>query len=74
MKVYINENLINKRFGYLENLIKIIKDIPKKIFYEIIIYIIEKCYENGIKCIRENIKFCRYFSLFFFQKSQFYFN
>ena len=72
IKAYINE-FINKSFGYLEDLAMTIIEIPKKIFYEIIIYIMEKLNENGKKCIKNNEKNCKYKSLIYFEKSIYYF-
>ena len=74
IKKYIDDILIYKIFGYLEDLIEIIKDIPKKMFFQIIIFIIEKYNERGKMCIRENVKFCRFYTLFYFKNSLFYFN
>ena len=42
----------------------------KKIFYEIIIFVIEKINERGKECLKNRAKFCKYNSLIYFEKSE----
>ena len=72
-KKYILE-FITKSSGYLNNLVETIKTFPKKLFYEIITYIMEKFNECGKKCLKENKKFCKYNSLIYFQKAKYFFD
>ena len=72
IKEYINV-FISKGSGYLKDLVEIMKDIPKKIFYEIIVFIMEKFNECGKQCLKDMQKFCRYNSLIYFEKALFYF-
>jgi hypothetical protein len=55
--------------GYFEDLVEILKDLPKKIFYEIVVYFIEKSNEYGKTCLKDEQKFSRYNSMKFFEKS-----
>ena len=71
IKNYINV-FITKSFGYLENLVKILK-IPKNILYKIVAYIFVKLYENGKKCIGYYTKNCSYYALKYFEKADFFF-
>ena len=73
MKEYINV-FISKCSGYLTDLVESIKDFPLKLFYEIIIYIIEQFNECGKQCLKEMKKFCRYNSLTYFENALMYFN
>ena len=66
--IYLNE-FINMNFGYLENLIKTIKEIPKQIFYKIILHIIEKLNENGKNSIKNNVNNCAHYALLYFDKA-----
>ena len=72
VKEYVNQ-FIAKSSGYLTDLVETIKNFPKKIFYEIIVYIMEQFNECGKKCLKEMQKFCRYNSLMYFEKSLMYF-
>ena len=62
--------------GYLtiiiENEIKILnKDEElKKIFFEIIMFIVEKINKLGKECLEKRAKFCKYNSLIYFEKSE----
>ena len=71
IKNYINV-FITKSFGYLENLVKILK-IPENILYKIVAYIFVKLYENGKKCIGYYTKNCSYYALKYFEKADFFF-
>ena len=64
---------IVKSFGYLTDLVEAIKDFPKKIFYEIIVYIMEQFNNCGKNCLKDMKKFCRYNSLIYFEKSLMFF-
>ena len=75
------ENIINniqkyikifakQSWGYLDNLIDILKEAKKKTFFEIIIIIMEELNKCGKQCISEKKKFCRYHSLMFFEKAK----
>ena len=72
MKEYINI-FISKCSGYLTDLVESIKDFPKKIFYGIVIYIIEQLNECGKQCLKKLEKFCRYNSLTYFERALMYF-
>ena len=72
MKEYINV-FISKSSGYLTELVESIKDFPQKLFYEIVIYIIEQLNECGKQCLKKLEKFCRYNSLTYFEKASMYF-
>jgi len=67
------DDFITKSFGYLKNLIKVIEEIPKDIFYKIVSHIIVKLYENGKECIRNYIKNCSYYALKYFEEANFFF-
>ena len=67
-KEYIAQ-FIEKCSGYLIDLVEGIKDFPKKYFYEIIVFIMEKYNECGKKCLKDKQKFCRYNSLLYFEKT-----
>ena len=72
MKEYINL-FISKCSGYLTDLVESIKDFPLKLFYEIVIYIIEQLNECGKQCLKELKKFCRYNSLTYFERALMYY-
>ena len=72
-KDYIFE-FIKKSYGYLNNLVETIKDFPKKIFYEILIFIMEKFNDCGKECLKKMTKFCKYHSLIYFEKSKWFFD
>ena len=58
-------------WGYLDNLIDILKETKrKKTFFEIIIIIIEELNLGGKQCLTERKKFCRYHSLMYFEKAK----
>ena len=57
-------------WGYLDNLIDILKESKKRTFFEIIIIIIEELNQCGKQCLSEKKKFCRYHSLMFFEKAK----
>ena len=72
-KEYISD-FIMKSSGYLINLVEKIKNnFPKKIFYEIIVLIMEKYNERGKNCLKEMKKLCKYHSLIYFEKTKWYF-
>ena len=62
IKRYISQ-FIAKCSGYLTDLVETIKDFPKKIFYEIIVFIMEQFNEQGKACLKNLEKFARYNSL-----------
>ena len=68
IKIFINLNS-----GYLDDLLEVLKNIPKKIFIEIIVFIMEKLNECGINCLKSRKKFSRYNSLIYFEKSVYIF-
>ena len=47
---------INLNSGYLDDLLEVIKNIPKKIFIEIIVFIMKKLNECGINCLKKRKK------------------
>ena len=55
--------------GYLSDLLEVLKDLPKKIFYEIIVSIMELFNEYGKNCLKGKKKFSKYNSLIYFEKS-----
>ena len=63
----------NKSFGYLDNFLETIKDFPKKIFYKIIVEVIEILNNNGKECIIDIENYSRYNSLLYFEKAKLYF-
>ena len=54
--------------GYLVNLVEIMKEINKKIFYEIIVIFIEELNNYGEKCFEERKKFYKYYLFIFLKK------
>ena len=61
---------IKQNSGYLDNLVDIFKELKnKKIFFEIIIVIIEELNNCGKTCLEQMKKFCKYNSLIYFEKS-----
>jgi len=72
IKEYIDE-FIMKNSGYLNQLVEAIKTIPKELFYEIIIYIMEKYNTCGKNCLKDMQKYCRYNSLNYFERSKMFF-
>ena len=60
--------------GYLDDLLEVLKDLPKKIFREINVFIMEKFNEYGINCLKKMEKFCRYNTLKYFEKAKNIFN
>ena len=69
IKKYLNI-FIKLSSGYLDNLLEVLKDLPKKIFFEIIVFIMEKFNECGLNCLKEMKKFCRYNTLKYFEKTK----
>ena len=60
--------------GYLDELLEIMEEkMPRKIFLEIVVNVMEQFNECGKKCLQEMKKFCRYHSLLYFEKSNLYF-
>ena len=64
---------IKQSSGYLNNLIDILKDVNKKIFFEIVIIVIEQLNNCGKECLKEAKKFCKYYSLMYFEKAKTFF-
>ena len=64
--------------GYLniiiENELKILNEDKelKKIFFEIIMLVVEKINELGKECLKKRVKFCKYNSLIYFEKSEYF--
>ena len=56
--------------GYLDDLLEVLKDLPNKVFREIIVFIMEKFNECGVNCLKEMKKFCRYNTLKYFEKTK----
>jgi len=80
-KNQIKENIKNyikiftlQTSGYLNDLLDILINIPKKIFYEIIVFSMEQMNIGGKKCLEERKQFCRYNSLMFFERAYSLFN
>ena len=73
IKNYINIFTL-KTSGYLYDLLNILEQSPKKIFYEIVVYTMEKMNINGKKCLEERKPFCKYNCLMFFESSFSLFN
>ena len=71
INIYLNE-FINKNFGYLDNLIKTMENIPKQIFYSIIYHTIIKLNEAGQECIKNNVKNFVNKALLYFDKVNFF--
>ena len=73
IKNYINK-FINKNSDYLENLIKVLSQglDDKKIFYQIVIYVMEKYNDIGKKYIESNEKYCKYNSLINYEQAEMY--
>jgi len=65
MKEYINV--------FIAELIESIEDFPRRIFYEIVIYIIGQLNERGKQCLKDVKKFCCYNSLIYFERALMYF-
>ena len=59
--------------GYLDDLVEVMKDMKKKIFYQIIVNIIEQLNECGKKCLADRKPFCKYHSLIYFEQADTYF-
>ena len=47
--------------------------MPKKVFLEIVVNVMEQLNECGKKCLQEMKKFCRYHSLLYYEKSNLYY-
>ena len=71
-KEYIKE-FIKKSSGYLNNLVETIKNFPKSIFYEIIVFIMEEFNNCGKNSLKEMKKFCKHHTLIYFEKSKQFF-
>ena len=69
MKEYIGI-FTKQSSGYLDNLVEILKDANKKIFFEIVIIVIEQLNNCGKECLKERKKFCKYYSLMYFEKAR----
>ena len=75
IKKYL-ENFIKISLGYLNTIIEneliILSEDKelKKIFFEIIIFVVEKINERGKECLQKRAKFCKYHSLIYFEKSE----
>ena len=67
------EIFISLSSGYLSNLMDILKDLPKKVLYEIVVFIMGKFNEYGKKCLLERKKFSRYSSIIYFEKANNFF-
>ena len=65
MKIFMEQSS-----GYLDNLVEIMKEMPKKVFLEIVVNTIEQLNECGKKCLAERKKFCKYHSLIYFEKAE----
>ena len=86
IKEYIDK-FINKSSDYLNNLLEIFnkglnkeeikekkgRNKPKQIFYEIVIYVMEKLNESGKECLKGGKKFSKYYSLLYFEQAKFYY-
>ena len=79
IKEYISL-FIDKSTDYLNDLIRLLSGILKIekkkiqiIFYDIIIYVIEKLNEIGIEYIFSEKKFCKYYSLNYFESAKTYY-
>ena len=75
IKKYI-EIFSKTSLGYLntiiENELKILNEDEelKKIFFEIIMFLVERINELGKECLEKRAKFCKYNSLIYFEKSE----
>jgi hypothetical protein len=49
------------------------EQMPKKVFLEIVVNVMEQLNECGKNCLQEMKKFCRYHSLLYFEKSNLYY-
>ena len=60
----------------IENKLKILNEDEqlKKIFFEIIIFVVEKINKLGKECLEKREKFCKYYSLIYFEKSEYFFS
>ena len=84
LKEYINK-FINKSSDYINNLLELLyhgirdddnlkaKSKIIRIFYSIVIFVMEKLNEQGIKYIESRQKYCKYYSLISFEQSQAYY-
>ena len=68
IKKYVNDFIVLSS-GYLDDLMEILKDLPKKIFYEIVVSTIEEFNKLGKNCLIERQKFSRYNSMKYFEKA-----
>ena len=60
--------------GYLYDLLNILENSPKNLFYEIVVYAMEQMNIRGKKCLEERKQFCKYNSLMFFEAANSLFN
>ena len=60
--------------GYLDGLIDVCKEFPKKMFYEVIIIVIQELNNCGKNCLKERKRYCRYHSLMHFEKALSFYN
>ena len=60
----------------IENKLKILNEDEefKKIFFEIIIFVVEKINKLGKEYLEKREKFCKYYSLIYFEKSEYFFS
>ena len=60
----------------IENKLKILNEDEqlKKIFFEIIIFVVEKLNKCAKEYLKKNVKFCKYNSLIYFEKSEYFFS
>ena len=72
IKEYI-KTFAKQSTGYLDNLLELMKNENKKIFFEIVVMVIEELNNCGKKCLEERKKFCKYYSLMYFEKAYSFF-
>ena len=68
IKIYIKIFTL-KTSGYLNDLLDILVNSPKNIFYEIVVFAMEQMNKSGKKCLEERKQFCRYNSLMYFERA-----
>ena len=69
IKNYLNI-FIKLSSGYLDDLLDILKDLPNRVFKEIILFVMKKFKDCGEDCLKKMQKFCRYNSLKYFEKTK----
>ena len=72
IKEYI-KTFAEQSTGYLDNLVELMKNENKKIFFEIVVIVIEELNNFGKKCLEERKKYCKYHSLIYFEKAYSFF-